>query len=109
MKRSALSRGKPLRRRSRLSTTRRGPHADWWKVKQWVLGRDGGRCQAGALSHDCTGQAVHVHHVKPRGRGGSDDPSNLIGVCAVGHLAIHEHPEEAHGLGLLTHSWEDAS
>jgi hypothetical protein len=34
---------------------------------------------------------VHTHHLKRRIHGGSDDPSNLVGLCAAHHLrALHE-------------------
>lgn len=105
MKRTPMPRATKPMRRSRIQT-RRGDNKDWWKARSWVLNRDNGRCQASAIEHDCTGRAVHAHHVKPRGRGGSDDPTNLIGVCEAGHAAIHARPERAHALGLLVHSWE---
>lgn len=31
----------------------------------------------------------HVHHVKPQGAGGSDDPSNLAQTCAGCHAKVH--------------------
>src|SRR5438132_6903795 len=38
----------------------------------------------------CSRAAVHAHHIKPRSQGGSDDPSNLISLCAAHHLhGIH--------------------
>lgn len=30
------------------------------------------------------------HHIIPKGRGGSDDPSNIITVCHEAHRAIHD-------------------
>lgn len=30
-----------------------------------------------------------VHHRKPRSRGGSDEPSNLITLCGACHTAVH--------------------
>jgi hypothetical protein len=33
---------------------------------------------------------IQPHHIKPRSQGGSDDPSNLISLCAAHHLhGIH--------------------
>ena len=38
----------------------------------------------------CSRAAVHAHHIIPRSRGGADDPSNLISLCAAHHLfGIH--------------------
>jgi 5-methylcytosine-specific restriction endonuclease McrA len=38
----------------------------------------------------CSRAAVHAHHIKPRSQGGSDDPENLISLCAAHHLhGIH--------------------
>jgi hypothetical protein len=67
---------------------------DTWKAhvrrartpSQRVRDRDLGRCQAPGCSH----RAVHAHHVVPRSRGGSDDPENLVALCACHHLlGIH--------------------
>lgn len=30
-----------------------------------------------------------VHHVQPRGAGGSDAPDNKVTICANGHDAVH--------------------
>ena len=38
----------------------------------------------------CSRAAVHAHHIIPRSRGGTDDPSNLVSLCAAHHLfGIH--------------------
>jgi hypothetical protein len=34
-------------------------------------------------------RVLHLHHVKPRAAGGSDDPSNLILLCANCHQLAH--------------------
>jgi hypothetical protein len=50
------------------------------KVLRAVLLRDGScRCGCG-LRH-----GLHVHHLRPRSWGGSDDPSNLATIAAVHH------------------------
>ncbi len=49
----------------------------------------------------CRGQC-HRHHVLPRGRGGSNDASNLIWVCGAHHDWIHNvNPGRARNLGVL--------
>jgi hypothetical protein len=53
---------------------------------QRILVRDRCRCQAPG----CSRAAVHSHHVEFRAHGGSDDGTNLVGLCALHHLrAIH--------------------
>jgi hypothetical protein len=55
-------------------------------ASQKVRERDGCRCQVPG----CSRRAVHSHHIVPRARGGSDDPSNLVALCAFHHLVgIH--------------------
>ena len=49
--------------------------------------RDKDQCQVPG----CSRPGAHTHHVEFRSQGGSDDPSNLVAVCAVHHLrALHE-------------------
>ncbi len=55
-------------------------------ASQKVRERDLGGCQAPG----CCRRAVHAHHVVPRSRGGGDEPSNLVSLCAFHHLyAVH--------------------
>jgi hypothetical protein len=69
--------------------------ADTWRghvkppktTSQKVRDRDACRCQVPG----CSRRAVHAHHVIARSRGGSDDPSNLVSLCAFHHLVgVHE-------------------
>lgn len=58
---------------------------------RFVWRRDQGRCQTpGCRSARC----LEIHHIVPRGRGGSHDPSNLTLRCGSCHTAHH--------LGLIT-------
>ena len=52
-----------------------------------IYRRDGYRC---ALC-DCT-QTIQIHHVIPRGQGGSNHAHNLITLCAACHAHIHGNP-----------------
>jgi len=65
-----------------------------WKAKlkqantlqRRVRARDRHFCQVPG----CSRAAVHAHHIIPRSQGGSDDPENLISLCAAHHLfGIH--------------------
>ena len=55
-------------------------------VEQRVRERDKHLCQVPG----CSRAAVHAHHLIPKSHGGTDDPWNLIGLCAAHHLhGIH--------------------
>jgi 5-methylcytosine-specific restriction endonuclease McrA len=53
-------------------------------LREQVLQRDGWRCQNCSSSND-----LQVHHIKPRGRLGHDESSNLITLCAACHGQQH--------------------
>ncbi|MFI5401996.1 MAG: HNH endonuclease [Planctomycetota bacterium] len=56
------------------------------KVRQEVLGRNRGLCQVPG----CSLPGRHVHHIRYRSRGGTDDPSNEALLCIPHHLrGIH--------------------
>lgn len=54
------------------------------ETRKAVYKRDGYRC---ALCDSTDG--LQIHHVKPRGKGGSDHPMNLITLCWRCHAAAH--------------------
>ena len=49
------------------------------EVRQLVIDRDGTSCYLCGLQ--CYEHEIHIDHVIPRSRGGSDDPSNLKVAC----------------------------
>jgi hypothetical protein len=56
-------------------------------ARRRILARDRHRCQVPG----CSRPAVHLHHIEFRAHGGSDDPGNLISLCAAHHLfGIHD-------------------
>ena len=65
-------------------------------VRRKVYARDGFRC---ALC-DST-RYIQIHHVIPRGQGGSDFVENLITLCSVCH-------GQAHGINVYGHPDFDA-
>jgi hypothetical protein len=75
-----------------------------------VVTRDRYTCQAPfwdwEMSHrECAGRLV-VHHLKPKGMGGSRDPqihasSNLLSLCDRHHTHIHSHSTRSYETGLL--------
>lgn len=57
-------------------------------ARQWVYRRDGFTCQAKALdSGRC--DDLTIHHLLPRGQGGSNRRGNLLTVCNRHHRLIH--------------------
>jgi hypothetical protein len=105
-----------VRRRSRLnpkSAKRKQKDRELQMARWETVVRDQHRCR---LAHrgGCQGR-IDAHHVLFRGRGGSDDPANLVAVCRAHHDWIHanggrEEPAtllglaayaEAHGIELV--------
>jgi hypothetical protein len=68
-----------------------GPQLGFWNVREYVLFRDGHRCQC------CQGTSkdpiLHVHHIESRKTGGNR-PGNLITVCETCHDTLHRTHQE---------------
>lgn len=64
-----------------------GEQLGFWNVREYVLYRDGYRCQY------CHGRSkdpvLNVHHVESRKTGG-DSPGNLVTLCETCHKAYHK-------------------
>ena len=64
-----------------------GEQAGFWNVREYVLYRDGHKCQA------CNGKSkdkiLNIHHIESRQTGG-DRPDNLITLCETCHKAYHK-------------------
>ena len=68
-----------------------GPQMDFWNVREYVLFRDGHRCQwCKGTSKD---QRLNVHHIESRKTGGQR-PDNLIVLCETCHDLIHQTHQE---------------
>ena len=63
-----------------------GPQEGFWNVREYVLYRDGHKCQ------HCNGESkdniLNVHHLESRKTGG-DSPDNLVTLCETCHKAYH--------------------
>lgn len=63
-----------------------GEQFGFWNVREYVLFRDGHRCQC------CHGKSkdpvLNVHHIESRKTGG-DSPNNLVTLCETCHEAYH--------------------
>lgn len=57
----------------------------WDEIRERVLARDGNRCTVSRLLGGRCAGLLHVHHIRPRGEGGTDDEDNLATVCARHH------------------------
>lgn len=104
LKRSPFARGKPLKG----FTSRRRPtlaEALWRDARDAALERDNWSCQGtgSGLRHDCDG-TLEVHHILPRGRGGTHHLANLVTLCRTGHQLVHSKPRVGYRLGLLQRS-----
>lgn len=64
----------------------------WSYVRAEVLRRDGNRCQVSGCP---SRTALHVHHIKPRSKGGSHSAGNLVTLCLFHHGLC---PGEGHQL-----------
>ena len=43
---------------------------------------------------NCLAVAVDIHHIKPKGRGGTDEASNLVALCRNCHQLAHNNKLE---------------
>ena len=99
-----------LRRRDPVAKARRAHERRTFKVaprrpaikaeaKHEAVARDGGRCAfVGADGKRCgSDRWIHLHHVVPVARGGTDDPTNLVCLCSEHHALVHQTSFEIDG------------
>ena len=65
----------------------KGEQAGFYNVRQYVLWRDGYRCQCCGMHGK--GIKLHIHHKESRKTGG-DAPENLVTLCEVCHRKLHQ-------------------
>lgn len=57
---------------------------EWRNLREKILARDNWACvKCGSK------EFLHIHHLIPRSKGGSDEPSNLVTLCEKCHSGIH--------------------
>ena len=72
----------------------------FWNVREFVLHRDGHKCQNPNCIHkDKKEQILKVHHIRYRSEGGSDRPENLITLCSKCHTPAN------HKKGKFLYDW----
>ena len=62
-----------------------GEQLGFWNVREYVLWRDGYKCQG---KKGCKNKILNVHHIESRKTGGNS-PSNLISLCTECHKDYH--------------------
>jgi 5-methylcytosine-specific restriction endonuclease McrA len=66
----------------------------WNDLRLFVLKRDGYKCLRCGRTHKelrALGIELQVNHIKPKCRGGTDAPSNLMSECAQCHSREYRH------------------
>jgi len=58
----------------------------WDKLRKVILERDCHLCQPCMRDQGRPTPASQVDHIKPKAKGGTDDPDNLQSICAPCHL-----------------------
>lgn len=97
-----MDRGKEPKRRPR---KRRRPPMDP-ATRHSIYQRAGGRCDRCAAP--LPGDAWECHHRQLRSRGGTDEPENLLALCAsCHHVHVHGKPRQATEAGYMVPSWGD--
>ena len=81
-----------------------GDMLGFWNVREYVLHRDGHKCQNPNCKYkdkdkDNEKQILKVHHIKYRSKGGTDRPENLITLCSKCHTPAN------HKEGKFLYDW----
>jgi len=58
---------------------------NWYEIRALALSRDNYQCG------NCHAPAIHVHHIVPLSKGGTNDLSNLRSLCENCHKKVHPH------------------
>lgn len=122
MKRTELTRRTPLRRttplrgsalshggRRRKPMKRSGPKPIPANVRDQVRVRSGGQCEwVERIGHGeswrCPLAAAHMHHIEPKGMGGTsqpDMPDGLVHLCSPHHDRAHNDRAASEALGYI--------
>lgn len=76
-----------------------GEQAGFWNTREYVLHRDGHKCQNKDCKNKSEQKVLQVHHIVFREQGGTDAPSNLITLCNKCHTSPN------HKKGKLLWNW----
>ena len=80
------------------SAAERGYGGKWRRLRALILKRDPTcRCEVDECHHDpgyCGKRSSHVDHMVAKRDGGTDDPSNLKGLCGTCHNSAKQRTEK---------------
>ncbi|MCC0727947.1 HNH endonuclease, partial [Clostridioides sp. ZZV14-6045] len=76
-----------------------GEQIGFWNVREYVLHRDGHKCQNPNCKNKNKEQILEIHHIKYKSDSGSDAPSNLITLCNKCHTSPN------HKKGKFLYDW----
>lgn len=98
MKRGTNPLGRQTKHLPKMSERRKVYSAELAIAREAVLKRCRNLCER------CGEQpATEVHHRQRRSQGGSNELSNLTGLCSADHRWVHENPALAFETGWLVH------
>ena len=64
-----------------------GTFYDYQNVRAYLMSREHGKCQL--CGKDFKGQSSHIHHIKPKSKGGNNRPNNLSLLHEKCHTELH--------------------
>jgi len=64
---------------------------NWKDIIKKVKQRDSYTCKTCGTKHPANSKYLRVHHIVPLSKGGANDMSNLVTLCAKCHALEHDH------------------
>jgi hypothetical protein len=77
-----------------------GEQEEFWNLREYILHRDGHKCQNLDCKNNDNNPILEIHHIKYRSNGGTDTPNNLITLCNKCHTTPN------HKEGKLLFTWQ---
>ena len=76
-----------------------GEQKDFWNLREYILHRDGHKCQNPNCKNKDEHPILEVHHITFRSKGGTNTPNNLITLCNKCHTPAN------HKEGRFLYDW----
>ena len=76
-----------------------GDMLGFWNLREYILHRDGHKCQNPNCKNKDKEQILEIHHIKYKSLGGVDNPNNLITLCSKCHTSPN------HKKGKFLYDW----
>ena len=76
-----------------------GDMMGFWNLREYILYRDGHKCQNPNCKNKDKKQILEVHHIKYKSLGGTNNPNNLITLCSKCHTSPN------HKKGKFLYDW----